>query len=213
MTNKELRKLTREDLLELLLEQADAVEKQQRETDNIKEVQQAGGRKRSSPAGAFLIKRKLGRIGRRDGKTERGAGTGKGEEQSPTGPGFFRRRDSHQSGEAGGIEYECMKEAEESIENLMDAGTGQARQSSSSAEKSPTGSSSPTEATEAGSAEKNPARESSPAAASAAASSANRRRRGKRKTSFRIRRQKTSLSRSFYGCAPQRSAGESSRES
>ena len=36
MTNKELRKLTREDLLELLLEQADAVEKQQRETDNIK---------------------------------------------------------------------------------------------------------------------------------------------------------------------------------
>ncbi len=35
MTNKELRKLTREDLLELLLEQADAVEKQQRETDNI----------------------------------------------------------------------------------------------------------------------------------------------------------------------------------
>ena len=36
MTNKELRKLTREDLLELLLEQADAVEKQQRETDNMK---------------------------------------------------------------------------------------------------------------------------------------------------------------------------------
>ena len=74
-----------------------------------------------------------------------------------------------------------MKEAEESIENLTDAGTGQARQSSSSAEKSPTGSSSPTEATEAGSAEKNPARESSPAAASAAASSANRRRRGEKK--------------------------------
>ena len=67
------------------------------------------------------------------------------------------------------------------IENLTDAGTGQARQSSSSAEKSPTGSSSPTEATEAGSAEKNPARESSPAAASAAASSANRRRRGEKK--------------------------------
>jgi hypothetical protein len=36
MTNKELRRLTREDLLELLLEQADAVEKQQRETENIK---------------------------------------------------------------------------------------------------------------------------------------------------------------------------------
>ncbi|MDY2946143.1 MAG: signal peptidase I [Lachnospiraceae bacterium] len=102
-----------------------------------------------------------------------------------------------------------MKEAEESIENLTDAGTGQARQSSSSAEKSPTGSSSlteataeadseesslteataeadseessPTEATGAGSAEKSPTRESFPAAASAAASSANRRRRGKKK--------------------------------
>ncbi len=35
MTNKELRKLTREDLLELLLEQADADEKRRGETDRL----------------------------------------------------------------------------------------------------------------------------------------------------------------------------------
>lgn len=41
MTNKELRKLTREDLLELLLEQAEADEKRQGETDRLTALNQS----------------------------------------------------------------------------------------------------------------------------------------------------------------------------